>query len=408
MTVDLPGREPGSAIAGGRYATQCCSRPATARLRLGRPALRMLAGVGLAVALLAALVPRHLNDPDRAFQRAVAGALAADADDRLLQVALDQYPEQAPAIAITYGRLQLFREQLARFGPQVVPIIAAYQHKFTTADALQTLQSAGPRLWGGEDTQKLAPLTPEERGRLALLAMRDERNAFVGQWEITDGGEARRVPSRLLTLGGPELLVGGLTALERDIVEGKAIDWHTYGLAGVDIAAITSGVALLRFAGRAARGASAARAAAGTAESSVATTAGGAGTAEGSVGAAAGGAGTARMAAGGTSLRSGTLAAAEVLGINVVRFGLPVGLVGLMALHPGVFTHYAWIMAQGLGVPGILGPIVGWSIVILPLSFLMSWLLLSVRVLRLTGSLFAGLARGCQRLAVRVASANYR
>ncbi len=97
-----------------------------------------------------------------------------------------------------------------------------------------------------------------------------------------------------------------------------------------------------------------------------------------------------------------------MLGINAVRFGVPVGLLGLMVLHPGVFTHYAWIMAEGLGVPGILGPVIGWSIVILPLSFLVSWLLLSVRLLRLSGRLFAGAARGCRRLAIRLAAADDR
>ncbi len=101
-------------------------------------ALRSLLGVALAAAILAVLVPRQLDDPERAFQRAVAGALASGADDRLLEVALDQYPEQTPAIAITYGHLDLFRKQLARFGPQVVPIVAAYQNALTIADMLQS------------------------------------------------------------------------------------------------------------------------------------------------------------------------------------------------------------------------------------------------------------------------------
>ena len=350
-----------------------------------RQALRVLVGVLLAAALLATLVPRRIGDPERDFQRAVAGALATEADDPLLRVALDQYPEQAPAIAITYGRLDLFREQLARFGPQVVPIVAAYQHTLTTADALQALQSAGQRLAGSDPAQQLAPLTPEERGLLALLKMRDEGNAFVGQWEITGPGEARRVPSRMVTLGGPELLLGGLTALERDLVRRQPIDWRTYGLAAVDLAAIGAGAALLRFASVAARGGRAARVAAVTSEDAVAAS---------------------RAADGAVMLRSGALAAAEVLGINAVRFGVPVGLVALMALHPGVFTHYAWMLAEGVGMPGILGPIIGWSTLILPLSFLVSWLLLSVRVLRGSGRLLAAAGRGCQRLAARSVAAD--
>jgi hypothetical protein len=338
-----------------------------------RPIMRVLGGLFMAAAMLAALVPLDLEDPEAALQDAVAGALAASADDRLLEAALAQYPERTPAIAITYGHLDLFQDQLARFGPQVVPIVAAYQSSLTTADALQMAgdawQSVRKQLGGDPRGGNLAPLTPEERGLIALLKMRDEGNAFVGQWEITAAGAARRVPSRLVTLAGPELLIGGLTALERSLVQEREIDWQTYGLAAVDLAAIASGVALLRFARTAAPGMSATRAAGGTA-----------------------------------TLRSGAVAAPEVLGINAVRFGLPIGVLALMVLHPGVFTHYLWILADGLGIPGVLGPIIGWGIVIVPLAFLVSWMLLSVRLLRLAGWLFAGLARACQQLAIRLAA----
>ena len=166
----------------------------------------------------------------------------------------------------------------------------------------------------------LTPLTPEERGLVALLKMRDEGNAFVGQWEITEAGEARRIPSRVVTLGGPELLIGGLTALERDLVQEREIDWQTYGLAAVDVAAIGAGVALLRFARTAARVAPAAT--------------------------------RARTA----TLRSGALATARVLGVGAVRYGVPIGLVALMVLHPAVFTHYLWLLAESLGFPGHARP----------------------------------------------------
>jgi hypothetical protein len=338
-----------------------------------RPMVRVLVSLCAAAAVLAALVPLDLEDPELALQDAVAGALAASTGDRLLEAALAQYPERAPAIAITYGHLDLFRDQLARFGPQVVPIVAAYQSSLTTADALQMAgdawQSVRKQLGGDPRAGDLAPLTPEKRGLIALLKMREEGNAFVGQWEITAAGEAKRIPSRVVTLAGPELLIGGLTALERSLVQEREIDWQTYGLAAVDVAAIASGVALLRFARIAAPGTSATRAATGTA-----------------------------------TLRSGAVAAAEVLGISAVRVGVPIGLLALIVLHPGIFTHYLWILAESLGVPGILGPLVGWGILIVPLAFLLSWVLLSVRLLRLAGWLFAGLARACQHLAIRLAA----
>ncbi len=354
--------------------------------------MRVLMGVLLAAAALAVLLARNLADPD--LQTAIASDLAAD--DRLLEVALEQYPEQGPAIVITYGQLPLFREQLARFGPQVVPIVAAYQKSFTTADALQTLRdlpaswytqvrplvapvagapeipgdAAGPgeEQTAANDAAKLGRLSPEDRGLIALVNMREQQNAFVGQWEITAAGEAKRVPSRLVTMAGPELLVGGLTALERRIVQGEEVDWQTYGLAAVDVAAIASGVALLRFAGTAGRGM-----------------------------------GAARVAAGPPALRSGASAAVKILGINAVRYGLPIGLAVLMVLHPGVFTHQLWLLAESLGLPGIIGPLIGWGIVIVPLAFLLSWMLLSARLLRFAGWLLAGAARGCQQLAVRLA-----
>ena len=323
-----------------------------ADLRFRRAAIRVLMGVLAAAAVLAVLTPRQVEDPERALQSAVAGALVERAGDRLLGAALEQYPESAPAIAITYGQLELFREQLARFGPQVVPIIAAYQNSLTTADALQmagqAVQSVRNQLAGNPGAVDLTPLTPEERGLVALLKMRDEGNAFVGQWEITEAGKARRIPSRVVTLGGPELLI--------------------YGLAAVDLAAIGAGVALLRFARTAARAAPAA---------------------------------ATRTA----TLRSGALATAEVLSVGALRYGLPIGLVALMVLHPTVFTHYLWVLAESLGVPGVLGPIIGWGIIVVPLAFLLSWMLMSVRLLCFAGWLFASAASGCRYFANRLAVA---
>jgi hypothetical protein len=282
-----------------------------------------------------------------------------------------------------------------------VPIVAAYQKSFTPADALQLAQEAlqalrdrveawytflwppaapapvipvEPAVLDEEQTQardhaaELGRLSPEDRGLIALLNMREEGNAFVGQWEITTSGEAKRVPSRVLVLAGPELLIGGLTALERRIVQEREVDWETYGLAAVDVAAIASGATLLRFAKTAGRGMLATRVAAGT-----------------------------------PTPRSGALAAAKVLGIKAASYGLPIGLVVLMVRHPGVFTHYLWLLAESLGMPGIIGPLIAWGIVIVPLAFLLSWMLFSVRVLRFAGRLLAGAARGCRQLAVRLA-----
>ena len=203
--------------------------------------------------------------------------------------------------------------------------------------------------------------------------MRDEGNAFVGQWEITAAGEARRVPSRMVSLGAPELLIGGLTALERDIVRG-----------GGDRLADLGPCRGRPRGDRVRRRAAALR--------------------HGRVTGCR--RDPPREAA--PTLRSGALAAAQVLGINALRFGVPIGLVALMVLHPGVFTHYLWVLAESLGVPGILGPLVGWSIVLVPLAFLLTWLLFSVRLIRLAGWAFAGLGRGCQRLATGLAAASRR
>jgi hypothetical protein len=346
-------------------------------LALRRLVIGITMSVLLAAAMLAVVAPLDLEDPEGALQRAVAEAVAADADDRLLEVALERYPERAPAIVITYGHLDLFREQLARFGAQVVPIVVAYQNSLTTADALQVAgqawDSVRKQLAGEPGGPGLAPLTPEDRGLVALLKMREEGNAFVGQWEITADGEAKRIPSRLVTMAGPELLIGGLTALERDIVQEREIDWRTYGLAAVDLAAIASGVALLRFLRVVPRGIRAAPAVSRTA-----------------------------------ALKAGARDVARVLGIGAARFGVPIALVALMVLHPGVFTNYMWILAESFGLPGVLGPIIGWGIVVLPLSFLLSWLLLSVRVLGAAGWLLAAASRGCQQLANRLAGAKDR
>jgi hypothetical protein len=67
-----------------------------------------------------------------------------------------------------------------------------------------------------------------------------------------------------------------------------------------------------------------------------------------------------------------------------------------------------WILAEGVGIPGILGPIIGWGIVVVPLAFVLSWTLLSVRLLRFAGWIFAGAGRGCRHLAMRLAAADNR
>jgi hypothetical protein len=74
--------------------------------------MRIVVGVLLAAATLTVLISRGLRDPD--LPTAVANAIAAD--DRLLEVALAQYPKQGPTIAITYG--QLPSPWQVRSGPQ--------------------------------------------------------------------------------------------------------------------------------------------------------------------------------------------------------------------------------------------------------------------------------------------------
>ena len=63
-----------------------------------RTSMRVLAGALLAAAVLAVLVPPRVADPERTLQGAVADALAADSGDRLLAVALEQYPQSAAPI----------------------------------------------------------------------------------------------------------------------------------------------------------------------------------------------------------------------------------------------------------------------------------------------------------------------
>ena len=67
-------------------------------------------------------------------------------------------PKLAPTIVITYGHLDLFRDQLARFGPQVVPIVAAYRGSLTTADALRLRGGPGNRSGAvGGEPRDLSP-----------------------------------------------------------------------------------------------------------------------------------------------------------------------------------------------------------------------------------------------------------
>ena len=209
--------------------------------------------------MLAVVLPRDLADPDRAFQSAVANALAASADDRLLEVALAQYPSTRRRSPSPTASWICSASSSRGSGPRSCR--SSRPTRVRSQAPMHCSSPVRPGSRSGAAGRRAARPCPAHLGRARVdCSAQDARGGqrLRGQWEITAAGEARRVPSRMITLAGPEL-IGGLTALERDLIGERPIDWQTYGLAAVDLAAIASGVALLRFAGTAARGASAAR-----------------------------------------------------------------------------------------------------------------------------------------------------
>jgi hypothetical protein len=223
---------------------------------------------------------------------------------------------------------------LLTYGEAVLPPVAYFMdHDLTSLEVRRLLgerwqdikrlvdRLAGNRPETGTGHVEPAPaLTAEERGWYAINFLRAEGYDFLGQFTVTEDGEAKWVQTERLLEGLGGLLLGGVRDLETKRQREEEILATDLGWAALDVAVIAASVKLLkatRLAQAAAPGA---------------------------------------MRAGGFSGRvaafgSRVLARGGRLGVAVARYGAVPAAVYLMVRYPSLINATLAELADWLGVP---------------------------------------------------------
>ena len=158
--------------------------------------------------------------------------------------AAQRYPETAARVFAVYGEDEVFQEVLDRYGHAVIPVIAyfvesgsrEFQIRQAVADVVQ-------QIWAGkEPTWKLADITREQIGLIAIYRLAARGNEMLAEFEIVDG-RAKRKPMTRIILGLKDLLLGGVGDIETILVRGERLpSWKEVGLAALDVTVIAGGI----------------------------------------------------------------------------------------------------------------------------------------------------------------------
>jgi hypothetical protein len=158
--------------------------------------------------------------------------------------AAQRYPETAARVFSVYGEDEVFQQVLDRYGHPVIPVIAyfvengsrEFQIRQAVADVVQ-------QIWAGkEPTWKLADITREQVGLIAIYRLATRGNEMLAEFEIVDG-RAKRKPMTRIMLGLKDLLLGGVGDIETILVRGERLpSWKEVGLAVLDVTVIAGGV----------------------------------------------------------------------------------------------------------------------------------------------------------------------
>lgn len=302
-------------------------------------------------------------DGIQVFPVELQAALLDLADDPLVSLkaraALVRYPDMAMQVFPLYASEPAFQEVLGRYGEAVLPPVVYFlENPVTTVEAMDTLSRQYARLKafvegfqsdhpqtipdGSEPVPASSGLTPEQRGWYAVNFIGAEGHGFLGQFEVADDGSVHWIQTERITEGVTDFFTSGLRTLETRQRTGEEIRLSDIGWASVDVLIFASAVKVLR-AGRA-----------------VAATSRGAGFSTRSAALAARVTG-----AGSIVLRSARYA----------RWPLVIGAGYLVIRHPVVISDLLAEVARLAGVPVWLMQWAGWTLILLPLLFLLRWLM---------------------------------
>jgi hypothetical protein len=363
----------------------------------------VILGAALLVAALASYASRPVPIEQKLVSIQAADLLPGDAgihdepievqaaildlgDDPLLllkaRAALIAHPDMAREVLPLYASEPEFREVLAAYGENALPPIhyfiqnpvssiewmnsAARQYE-RARDYIAELRGAeqeapaGPE--SGTETDKdkePGPLSPEARGWYAVNFIRNEGHDFLGQFVVDDTGQTQWVQTERVTEGIAQFFTSGIRQLEADYRTGDDISASDIGWASVDVLVFASAVKVLRAGRTAAKATRGAR----------------------------------------LSTRSAALAARITgsgrLVLSSARYAkwpLILGAGYLVVTHPSLINDFFAGVAEVLGVSPMLIQFAGWLLILVPVFYLLSWLLWpAIAVLRCLLAVFYQLA----------------
>lgn len=161
--------------------------------------------------------------------------------------AAQRYPDTAARVFAVYGEDETFQQVLDRYGHPVIPVIAYFVENGSREFQIrQALANVFQQVWAGEDsTWKLADITREQAGLIAIYRLATRGNEMLAEFEIVNGRAIRKPMTRII-LGLKELLLGGVADIETILVRGERLpSWKEVGLAALDVTVIAGGVGAL-------------------------------------------------------------------------------------------------------------------------------------------------------------------
>jgi len=154
-----------------------------------------------------------------------------------------RYPATAAKMFAVYGEDETFQMVLDRYGHPVIPVIAFFvEHGSREFQIRQAVGDALQQMWDGKKPKwKLADITREQIGLIAIYRLAARGNEMLAEFEIVDG-TAKRKPMTRLMLGLKDLLLGGVGDVETILVRGERLpSWKEVGFAALDVTIVAGG-----------------------------------------------------------------------------------------------------------------------------------------------------------------------
>jgi hypothetical protein len=166
--------------------------------------------------------------------------------------AAQRYPAIAPNVFVVYGQDETFQKILDKYGHEVIPVIAYYvENGSREAQIGQTIREVMHSLGSGDKPKwKLADITPEQVGLVAINRIAARGHEMLAGFEIVDGTAKPKWLTRAL-LGTKNLLFGGIADIETILVRGERLPtWKEVGWAALDATIVAGAVGAVAKAAR--------------------------------------------------------------------------------------------------------------------------------------------------------------